>query len=371
MILAPLAVGPQTIKEGEKFGIEVRQTQEGKVYNGINITNYERIDNYNPDDFAGIVLDESSILKNFDGKTRKKLNDFGNCVKYRLLCSATPAPNDFTELGTSSEILGDMKYNQMLAMFFSHCGDYTSQWTIKGHAKKRYWQWVSTWARAVRKPSDLGYSDKKFKLPKLDMVNHIVKSKALGRHLFPMNAITLQDERVERKATLKQRCEKVKRTIPDDQPYLVWCNYNDESTLLTSIIKDAVEVRGSDKDSVKVQRLTDFTNGKIRVLVTKPRIAGWGLNWQHCSNMSFFPTHSYEQFYQAVRRCWRFGQKNDVVCNLVSSQSQGRIRSNMINKELRAKEMFDGIIKEMADFQNNVKTKQKEKQSKVRIPEWL
>ena len=370
LIIAPLAVSRQTVQEGSKFGIEVRHTQEGKVYNGINITNYARIDNYHPRDFDGVVLDESGILKNHNGKTRKKLNDFAKEIDYILLCSATPAPNDYTELGTSSEILGIMKYAQMLGMFFTHKGDTTSQWTIKGHAKKRYWQWISTWARAIRKPSDIEFNDNKFILPPLEIKNHIIKSKSKNGMLFPIDAVTLSDQRIERKATIKKRCEKVKNILPKNKICLVWCNYNDEGDYLTKIIPDAVQVKGSDKDSIKEERLIAFSNKKIRVLITKPSIAGWGLNWQHCSHVSFFPSHSYEQFYQAIRRCWRFGQKNPVTCNLISSQSERRILNNMIRKEKASEAMFDGIIREMRNFQTNVKVK-KEQQERIKLPEWL
>ncbi len=371
LIFTPLAVSQQTVREGKKFGIEVRQTQNGKVYNGINVTNYERIENYNPDDFAAVILDESSILKNFDGKTRKRLNDFAANIKYVLLCSATPAPNDYVELGTSSEILNVMKHNQMLGMFFTHKGQMTSQWDIKGHAKKRYWQWVSTWARAIRRPSDLDYEDGDFLLPEMKMCHHTVKSKTLPGKLLPTTAITLNEQRQERKNTLQERCERVKQKILKDKYFLVWCNYNDESALLSKIIKDAVEVKGSDKDKIKEQRLVDFTQGKIRVLVTKPSIAGWGLNWQHCSNMSFFPTHSYEQFYQAIRRCWRFGQKKKVICNLISSESERRVKDNMIRKELRAEKMFQGIIKEMREFQISKKQEAETTKIKMELPSWM
>ena len=371
LILTPLAVSQQTVREGEKFEIEVRQTQTGKVYNGINVTNYERIDNYNPDDFVGVVLDESSILKNFDGKTRKKLTDFAKNIDYILLCSATPAPNDYTELGTSSEILDNMTHKQMLGMFFSHTCNTTQQWEIKGHAKKKYWQWLSTWARAIRRPSDIGFEDGDFLLPELKLKNYLVKSKARSGMLYPINAVTLNDQRAERKATLEQRCEMIKQILPRDKFCLIWCNYNDEGNLLSKIIPDAVQVQGSDKDKIKEQRLVDFTNGKIRVMVTKPSIAGWGLNWQHCSEMTFFPTHSYEQFYQAIRRCWRFGQKNQVTCSLISSESEGRVRNNMLLKEIKAEKMFSGIIKEMREFQNPTKKKTVKTKLEVSLPSWL
>jgi len=370
LIITPLAVSRQTIREGKKFKIKVHHTQEGKVHKGINVTNYARIDNYSSKDFIGVVLDESSILKNFDGKTRKKLNEFAQEIDYILLCSATPAPNDYTELGTSSEILGDMRHAQMLGMFFTHKGETTSQWTLKGHAKKRYWQWVSTWARAIRKPSDIGFENDRFILPPLKIKNHVVKSKAKNGMLLPIDAITLNEQRAERKATIKERCERVRDILPKTKICLVWCNYNDEGDYLTKIIPNAVQIKGSDKDTIKEERLMAFSDGKIRVMVTKPSIAGWGLNWQHCSNISFFPSHSYEQFYQAVRRCWRFGQKNPVNCNLISSQSEKRVLDNMMRKEKASEAMFDGIIQEMRYSQMKVEPK-KERQERMKLPQWM
>lgn len=370
LILTPLAVSRQTMKEAKKFGIETHHTQDGKVHKGINITNYERLDNYNANDFIAVVLDESSILKNFNGITRKKLTDFALGINYRLLCSATPAPNDYTELGTSSEILGVMKYAQMLGMFFTHKGKTTSQWLLKGHAKKRYWQWVSTWARAIRKPSDINCNDKGYILPPLNVQNHIVASKAKSGMLLPVYAQTLNEQRAERKVTLKSRCNKVIEVLPTDKQCVSWCNYNNESSYLSKNIPGAVEVKGSDKDTIKEKRLMEFTDGKIRVLVTKPTIAGWGLNWQHCSNISFFPSHSYEQYYQAVRRHWRFGQKNKVNCHIISSQSERLVLDNMMRKEATAEEMFNGIIQEMHDFQTN-KKERTQKQQKMEIPKWM
>lgn len=370
LILTPLAVSYQTSREAEKFGLESNRTQDGTVYKGINITNYERLKYFNPNDFDGVVCDESSILKNFDGKLRRFITDFMGKVNYRLLCTATPAPNDFVELGTSSEALGEMTRNQMLGMFFTHDGKTTSQWNLKGHAKKRFWQWVSTWARALRKPSDLGFDDSGFNLPPLHFHTHTIKSNYKENSLLPSAAIGLNEQRSEKRRTLSLRCEKVSSLVPVNESCIVWCHLNDEGDLLEDLISDAVQVSGKDSDEDKENRLIGFSKGDIRVLITKPRIGGFGMNWQHCSEMTFFPSHSHEQFYQTSRRCWRFGQKKEVNCYLVASNRESVIMHNMIRKEQQSIEMYDGIIREMSEFQLG-KKEIKTKMRKMRIPEWL
>jgi len=369
LILTPLAVSYQTIREAEKFGLKASRTQDGTVYEGINVTNYERLGYFNPNDFDGLVCDESSILKNFDGKMRLHITEFMNKIKYRLLCTATPAPNDFVELGTSSEALGEMKISQMLGMFFTH-GKNSSQWTLKGHAKKRFWQWVSTWARAIRKPSDLGFDDDGFILPPLNFYTHIIKSNYKERTLLASPAVGLDEQRAEKRRTLSLRCEKVLSLIPKDKPCLVWCHLNDEGDLLEKIIPDAIQIAGKNSDEYKEEKLIEFSKGNIRILITKPRIGGFGMNWQHCSTMTFFPSHSHEQFYQASRRCWRFGQKNEVSCHLVASNRESIVMHNMVRKERQAIEMYDGIIREMSEFQLG-KKKIRIRTEKVRIPKWL
>ena len=370
LVVTPLAVSYQTAKEADKFGMEAKRTQDGTIYKGINITNYERLGYFNPNDFAGIVCDESSILKNFDGKRRKHITEFMNSIRYRLLCTATPAPNDFVELGTSSEALGNMTRSQMLGMFFTHCGETTSQWSLKGHAKKRFWQWVSTWARALRKPSDLGFDDDGFILPPLHFHIHTIKSNYKENTLLSSPAIGLNEQRAEKRRTLLLRCEKVVSLIPKDKPCLLWCHLNDEGDLLEKMISDSVQVAGRHSDDYKEDKLIGFSKGDIRVLITKPRIGGFGMNWQHCSNMTFFPSHSHEQFYQASRRCWRFGQKEEVNCHIVASSRESIIMHNMIRKERQAIEMYNGIIKEMSEFQLNKKGIEI-KMKKVEAPKWL
>ena len=370
LILTPLAVSYQTMRESEKFGLQSNRTQNGKVYKGINITNYERLLYFNSNDFQGVVCDESSILKNVDGKTRKYITDFMSKIRYRLLCTATPAPNDFVELGTSSEALGNMTRSQMLGMFFTHDGKTSSQWNLKGYSKKRFWHWVSTWARALRKPSDLGFDDDGFILPQLHFHTHIIKSNYKENVLLPSAAIGLDEQRAEKRRTLVLRCEKVASLVPKDKSCLVWCHLNDEGDLLEKIIPDAVQVAGKDNDEFKENKLIDFSKGNVRVLITKPRIGGFGMNWQHCSEMTFFPSHSHEQFYQASRRCWRFGQKNEVNCYLVASNRESIVMHNMIRKERQSIEMYDGIIREMAEFQLS-KKETKSRMKRMEIPKWL
>jgi hypothetical protein len=370
LIVTPLAVSYQTVREAEKFNLSACRTK-GKITKGINVTNYEQLKNFNPKDFIGVVLDESSILKNFNGKMRKQITEFVAKIKFRLLCSATPSPNDYMELGTSSEALNYLTHNQMLAMFFTHSGTTTSRWLIKGHAKSRFWQWVSLWSRAIRKPSDLGYEDNDFKLPELKLKQHYINSdyhKDVNM-LISLPAVTLNEQRNECKRTTESRCQKAMEITPKKRPYLIWCHLNREGNYLEKNFKDVVQVSGSDKDSDKEQKLIDFTKGNIRILVTKPRIAGFGLNWQHCSDMVFFPSHSYEQFYQCIRRCWRFGQKRKVNLNIVASEREKLVVDNMIRKERLVNEMYNGIIREMGEFQRH--TKKKVKTQKVRIPKWL
>jgi len=347
LILTPLAVARQTVREGEKFGIECLISKQGKPAGKITITNYERLHHFKPEDYDGVVADESSILKNFDGKRRRQITDFVREIPYRLLCTATPAPNDFMELGTSSEALGVMKRGQMLGMFFVNDGAETQKWSLKGHAKMRFWQWMGTWARAVRMPSDLGFDDGVFVLPKLVMKQYEVSSVVPNGRLFCQVAETLNEQRAERKRTLQARCEKVAELVPKDRPFIAWCHLNAEGDLLEKLIPGAVQVAGSNKDEVKEERLWAFTKGEIRVLVTKPKIASFGLNWQHCSDVSFFPSHSHEQFYQAIRRCYRFQQERDVVCNIVTSEAERNVLSNMIRKERQAADMYAGIVREM------------------------
>ena len=369
LILTPLAVGPQMVKEGEKFGIEVRQIKDCKVWKkGINVCNYERLHLLDPDDWAGVVCDESGILKHSTSKTRNRVNAFLSRVKYRLLATATPSPNDFVELGNSSEVLGVMGYQQMLGMFFSNGGEDTQSWVLKGHAKKRFWRWVCTWARALRKPSDLGYSDDGFVLPELKVVQHVVKSPEPEFGFGLDEAATLDDQRIERKATLRERCEKVAEIVPKKDFCVVWCHLNSEGVLLERLIPGSVQVAG--KDEEKEERFAAFAAGQIKTLITKPKMGGWGLNWQHCNRMTTFPSHSYESFYQSIRRCWRFGQKRPVTVDVVSSRAESRVVRGMDRKERQMNEMFSSLVSAMNEYQLDGK-KQSNEELKLRFPKWL
>jgi hypothetical protein len=371
LIMAPLAVSRQFVREGEKFGVPVHNSRDGSVMKGINVVNYERLHYFDPKDFAGVVCDEAGILKNFDGKMRRRITDFLLAVNYRLLGTATPAPNDYIELGTSSEALGVMGRNQMLGMFFSHSGESTQSWELKGHASSAYWKWVAKWARAIRKPSDFGYEDMGFLLPRLKVVEHIVPSyNGSGHYGFIRFAKTWKEQRKEKRDTMQERCEKVASSVPKGVPCIVWCHYNLEGDLLKRLIPGSVQVSGSDSEDVKEDRLMGFVDGEFRVLVTKSKIAGFGLNFQHCADMFCFPSHSYEAYYQMVRRCWRFGQNREVTCNLVSSEAERPIMKNMLRKERQAIRMFDGIIREMGDYQIGDGEPETDLEI-VRLPEWM
>ena len=370
LILTPLAVADQTVKEGIKFGIKAHKSH-GEVFNGITVTNYEKLHLFKPDDFIGVVCDESSILKNYAGKTRQAITDFLQNIPYRLLCTATPAPNDFMELGTSSEALSIMKRVEMLATYFIHDSGTTQKWRLKGHAEEPFWKFMSSWSRAIRRPSDLGFDDEKFILPKLITEQHTVKSNPREGELFVSEALTLNEQRAERKATLESRCDKVAEIANShNKPFLSWCSLNDESKLLAKKINGAVELSGSDTESEKERKMLAFSDGSIRCLVTKPKIAGFGMNWQHCGDMSFFPSHSHEQYYQAIRRCYRFGRKGDVEVNIVTSEAERSVLNNMQRKEKDSDLMFEKIIKMMSKHYKLEKANYKTNQ-KMEVPKWL
>lgn len=348
LILAPLAVARQTVREGEKFGITITPCrQQTDVRAGVNITNYEMLQHFNPESFMGVVLDESSILKAYDGKTRTEIiNDFKH-TPYKLACTATPAPNDFMELGNHSEFLGVMNRNEMLSMFFVHDGGDTSKWRLKGHAEDKFWEWVASWAVVIQKPSDLGYEDGKFILPELDIKQHTVLGDAPESALFAIEALTLQERQAARRASTERRVKECANLVNSgSEPWIVWCDLNAESELLAKSIPDAVEVRGSDKQEYKEKSMLGFADGSIRVLVTKPSIAGFGMNWQHCNNVAFVGlSDSYELFYQAVRRCWRFGQVKPVNVHVITAETEGAVVANIERKERDAAKMITEMIK--------------------------
>lgn len=354
LILTPLAVAQQTVREGQKFGIDVRycRSQE-QVEHGITVTNYEMLDRFQPQAFAGVVLDESSILKAYDGKTRNQIIAAFSETPFRLACTATPAPNDHMELGSHAEFLGAMTRAEMLSMFFVHDGGETQKWRLKGHAQSDFWRWVCSWAVMLRKPSDLGYKDRDFVLPELVYHEIVVRvDEPTSGMLFPMEAETLQERIAARRDTVVERVADTAAIVNEsDEPFLVWCNLNAEGERLTRAIPDAIEVRGADSLREKEQGILAFTQGDRRVLVSKPSICGHGMNWQHCRNVAFVGlSDSWEQFYQAVRRCWRFGQKKPVNVYIVTAETEGAVLANIKRKESDAERMAEEMVKNMQDL---------------------
>ena len=359
LILTPLAVSAQTVREGEKFKIECQQSRDGKFKNKIVVTNYERLHYFNSQDFVGVVCDESSVIKAFDGKRRKQVIRFMSKMKYRLLCSATPAPNDFIELGVASEALGDLSQSEMLSKFFKSSdnmrhslfkeGDFwnRAKYFFRAHSETPFWRWVCSWARAMRVPSDLGFKDDGFILPELVMNQYVIKSPLLSGRLLPIIARTLKEQREERKKTLFERCEKVAELVNHSDPSVIWCQYNKEGDLLEKLIPNCVQVAGRHSDDEKEEKLRAFTFGEVSKIITKPRIGAWGLNWQHCGHHTFFPSHSFEQFYQGTRRSLRFGRVDPVVVDIVTTEGERGVTENLQKKRAKADQMFKALISEM------------------------
>lgn len=354
LILAPLAVSKQTRREGEKFGYEVNICRSDiDVKNGINITNYELLHKFNLHRFGSVVLDESSILKSFTGKYRTQIIESTARTPYRLACTATPAPNDYMELGNHAEFLGVVTRSEMLSMFFINDTSDVGTWRLKGHAQAEFWKWLCSWSVMIGKPSDIGFKDDGFILPPLNVLEHTVEyGKPLPGRLFLDPAQTLSERREARKATIKQRCEKVAEMVNNSRdPWLVWCGLNAEGELLTKLIDGAVEVKGADDNDHKESSLIGFANGDIRVLVSKTKIAGFGLNFQRCNNMAFCGlSDSYESYYQAIRRCWRFGQDKIVNVHIVTSDMEQNVVENIRRKENDAVNMRDAMVKNMSDI---------------------
>lgn len=353
LIVAPLAVAAQTVREGAKFGIEVNHVRRAEeVKDGINITNYEMLHKFEGIDLAGVVLDESSILKSYSGKIRNQIIDMFADVPFKLACTATPAPNDYMELGNHSEFVGAMTRTEMLAMFFIHDGGETSKWRLKGHAVDVYWDWVSQWAVVVTKPSDMGYEDGAFRLPALDVHPHVIATDSDGSdgRLFAVESVTLSEQQRSRRTTVDMKAGYIAQIVnSSDDQWLVWCDLNAESEELTKSIPDAVEVRGSDPDDWKEKAMLGFADGTYRVLVTKPSIAGFGMNWQQCARIAFCGiSNSYEQFYQAVRRCWRFGQTRPVEVVVTITDQETAIFRNVMDKRYASSEMQDQMVKRSA-----------------------
>jgi hypothetical protein len=358
LIVTALAVSVQMLREATKFDMKVTLSRDGTAHQGITVTNYERLHLFTPSDFEGMVCDESSILKSFSGARRGEITAFMRKIPYRLLATATAAPNDYIELGTSSEALGYLGHMDMLNKFFKNDLNNSAQgrmrgevikWRLKGHAEVPFWRWVCSWARALRRPSDLGFDDRDFILPPLLETEYLVDANTLAEgKLFAMPAIGLQEQREERRRTVQERCEKVAGLVNHTgQPALVWCHLNEEGDTLERMIPDAVQVAGSDSDDAKEERLTAFADGKVRVLITKPKIGAFGLNFQHCAHITFFPSHSFEQYYQGVRRCWRFGQERPVQVDVITTEGEQGVLSNLRRKASQADAMFTRLVAEM------------------------
>jgi len=386
LILTPLAVARQTVAEALKFDLDCRRSA-GVIEPGAHIvvTNYEKLCHFRPDDFGGVVCDESSAIKSFNGKRRAEVTEFLRTMEYRLLCTATAAPNDYIELGTSSEALGELGHMDMLNRFFKNDQNsgvmqggrgrwqkgYGQQWRFKGHAEHAFWRWVSSWARACRKPSDLGFEDDGFILPPLIENEHIVQTRTLAPGmLFAMPARDMREEREERKRTLQERCEMAASLVADtEKSAVIWCHLNTEGKLLEKMIPGAREIAGSTPDDEKEEIYAAFASGELRVLTTKPKIGAWGLNWQHCSHIVTFASHSYEQYYQSVRRCWRFGQKNPVTVDLVATEGEAGVRDNLRRKSEAADKMFSALVSHMNDA---IRIDRSEKfANKEIVPSWL
>ena len=344
LMLAPLAVGPQHEREAGRFGIDAKYVRDGSEVDGprIYITNYERIDNFVASQFSGVILDESSVIKSFTGKTTRKLIDAFSRTPYRLCCTATPAPNDHTELGTHAEFLGVMRREEMLARWFINDTANTGTWRVKGHAVADFWRWVASWSRCVSLPSDIGFADDGYVLPAITVTSHMVKAdrsidageekggKFVGQQrLFRMPDTSATAIHKEKRLTANDRADLVAGCIDadSDQPWIVWCDTDYEADAIKDRISDAEEVRGSMMLATKEARLDAFSRGDLRVLVTKPAIAGYGLNWQHCARMAFAGlSFSYENYYQAVRRCWRFGQAREVEVHIAMADTEAAIK---------------------------------------------
>ena len=380
LILAPLAVSKQTVREAVKFGITVHPCRsQSDVVKGINIANYEMLHHFEPSQFGGIVLDESSIIKAYDGKMRKSILDFARNIPYRLACTATPSPNDYMELGNHAEFLGVMSYTEMLSTFFVHDGGDTAKWRLKGHAEDSFWKWLASWGVFLTKPSDLGYSNEGFELPKLHTHQHVVQSEAQEGALFAFEARGLSERRGARKESLERRVEKAVEIVNQSRkPFFIWCGLNVESTMLKQLIPGAVEVTGSDSDEHKEKSMMAFANGDIAVMISKPSICGFGMNFQVCADTAFVGlSDSFEALFQSTKRFHRHGQLNEVNRHLIISEAEGSVLSNVRRKE----QDFEAMIQNMVEHTKmmnleNIRSLTHQKLSynandAIQFPEWI
>ena len=372
LILTPLAVAFQFILEAEKLGIDdIEYSKDGKHTKKIVVCNYERLHYFNENDFVGVILDESSILKNFDGKIKWAITSFVKKIPYRFLSTATPAPNDYIEFGTSSEALGYFPYMDMLTKFFANNEnnvrpqDIGTKWYLKPHAKNEFFSWLNQWSISIKKPSDLGFSDERYKLPNLIENKVYVKNEQnwiINNQVMLFNGIakTMSEVREEQKDTFNQRCEKAVE-LAKDKTSVYWCNFNDEGDLLDNLDKDAIQLKGGMSIEKKEDILLNFANGNIKRIITKPKITSFGLNWQHCNHTVYFPTWSYEQYYQSIRRFWRFGQTKDVTVDLVLSDGQKRVIDTLLyktNKAIEFNKLIQSNINGIVDLSKKEFTKE-------------
>jgi len=379
LIVTPIAVGAQTIQEAERFGITAKRSRDGSCSGErcVWVTNYEQLHKLEPSIFSGVVCDESSAIKDFKSERKAVVVEFMRTVQYRLLCTATAAPNDFWELGTSSEALGLLGFRDMITKFFKqetskdHHGWGRTKYRFRGHAEQPFWSWVCSWARSIQNPEDGGFDGSRFVLPQLIEVEHVVNSARLrDGFLFSLPARDMQEEREERRRTMPERCEMAASLVHQHEgASVLWCELNDEGDMLEKLVADSVQVKGSTSDDEKEEALIGFSNGEIKRLIIKPKIGAWGLNWQHCHNVTMFPSHSFEQYYQAVRRCYRFGQTKDVTVNIIASEGERGVVKNLHRKQEQSKKMFRELCKHMNDAMHIVT--QDYFPEKEKLPTWL
>lgn len=384
IIFTPLAVAAQMQREAAKFGIDAAHVSHMDESNKpVLITNYQKIEHFDLSRFDGVVLDESSILKNFQGKFRTQLIERCKQIPYRLAATATPSPNDYMELGNHAEFCGIMSYTDMLSTFFVHDGSSTQNWRLKGHAESKFWEWMASWSVMLQNPADLGYDGTAYHLPRLHQHQHTVAAEYKANIdtglLFPLEAQSMSERLAARRATVDDRVKKAANLVnSSDECWVVWCNLNDESDALVNAIPGAVQMKGSDKDSQKEEILEQFVLGNIRVLITKPSICGFGMNWQHCHHTAFVGLNdSFEQVYQAIRRFWRFGQNHEVHAHFIASEIEGKVIANIKRKERQAEHMMRQMVAHMSDLSSeNIRGAVRDTASYIptnsmEVPSWL
>jgi hypothetical protein len=382
LLLTPLAVGPQMVKEAKKFGIDAKRSKDGK-HDGtarVVVTNYQKLHLFNPSEFGGLVGDESGCIKNCESETKQAVIEFARWMPYRLLATATPSPNDYIELGNSSEALGYLGFQDMLTKFFkkNDLGQRNSRsqetrsgnWRFRGHGENEFWRWVASWARAIRKPSDIGYSDDGYNLPPIDLRQHIVQAATRpDGFLFDMPAVGWREQRSARKRSIDQRCEMAAELSAQQKCSIAWCHLNPEGDLMEKLIPDCVQVSGADSDDEKEEKIEAFLSGQAKRLVSKPSVAGYGLNFQHCAHQTFFPSHSFEQWHQCIGRSRRFGQKKRVVIDIITSEGESEVLANLERKMRQAEELFASLVKHMNN--SATATMDRSHNHNISLPTWL